>query len=141
MKLSDKLLFYIFFLLTILFLSSSYFRFIIINDYNVAYEGSCNEITEICYLGCEDENCEIPYYYTLVQKHAANLKQQCGSNIVNCEEANICLPEEGDSCFIIYCNPEIDGDLCETITDTVNELGEESIINSYAPEIFDNNAI
>src|SRR3990167_2681605 len=83
-------------LITILIIWT-YARFMIQHDYIVAYEGACDVATDSCFIGCEDDECTSTYYFAQVRKQANNLYAQCGPNIT-------------------YCDPEVDGDACETIT-------------------------
>lgn len=96
---------------------ASYVRFMITHDYLVAYEGTCDPTLNTCFIGCNDDECTEEYYYAQVQKTAVNIEKQCGIDITDCENANICLPNENDNCMITYCNPEIDGDSCTTNTE------------------------
>jgi hypothetical protein len=89
----------------------SYFRFMVYHDYVVYYEGECNPNVEICFVGCEDDECTEEYYYTEVQKYAPDLLKVCGNNITDCAEANICLSTD-QNCSITYCDSEVDGVDC-----------------------------
>jgi hypothetical protein len=112
---------------SILFIGASYVRFIISHDYMVAYEGTCDEYTEGCFIGCEDEECTAQYYYTKMQKYAPTLGEQCGKDITDCENANYCLEGE-EKCTVTYCDAEIDGDECEDLTeaDALENLTDDS---------------
>lgn len=92
--------------LLILIAVISYMRFMVFADYHVTYESECNPNAESCYIGCEDENCNSKYYYSLVEKYAPNLFDQCGADITDCSDAYVCLPEDKDRCSITYCDPE-----------------------------------
>lgn len=118
MKFSDHILPYTLVTFLILFLGASYVRFMITQDYNVAYEGECDPIENVCFIGCVDDECSEEYYYMEVQKYALDLYSECGENITDCAEANICLPGETGKCSITYCDTEVDSDACETITAT-----------------------
>ena len=78
----------------------SYHRFMVQEDFVVQYEGICDPAVENCYVACEDEECTSVYYYSLVQKYAADVYAQCGEDITDCHEASICLPSDG------YCSNE-----------------------------------
>lgn len=93
--------------LCILFVSASYVRFVVTEDYLVSYEISCDPEEQPCYVGCEDEECTTEYYYSVVEKHATELEKQCGNNIVDCPKAGLCLPEDV-SCTISTCDPSIE---------------------------------
>lgn len=112
-----------------LFIGASYVRFMVNHDYTVAYEGECDPYTQICFVGCEDDECTTEYYYSQMQKYAPNLYEQCGPDITDCEDAYACLPEDGEHCSITFCSPEIDGESCEQLTE--EDFIEEEI------EIFD----
>lgn len=100
----------------------SYHRFIQNNDYLVTYEGACDEGTQSCFIGCEDEECTEEYYYSEITKYAADVYEQCGSDITDCEESNVCLASDRE-CSIEYCDPEIDAEACEHI-DAIEALPE-----------------
>ncbi len=120
MKFRDNIPFYILVPLVILCVGYSYFRFVITQDYIVEYEGVCDPATHDCFKGCPDDACTDSYYYDTVQKHAVDLFAQCGKNITNCDAANACLPQSNQTCSITYCDPQTDGDMCETITERVS---------------------
>lgn len=82
--------------------AASYYRFIVAGNYIVEYEGTCDPATESCFEGCEDDACEITYPYKFMQKYAADLRNTCGPDITDCEEASICLTSDRD-CVITYC--------------------------------------
>lgn len=98
--------------LLVLLTISSYYRFIVTNDYLVSYEGMCDPINENCFVDCEDEECTSEYYYTVVTRHATEIDNLCGDDITDCEAANICLPGSTE-CSITHCDLEVDGDSCE----------------------------
>jgi len=115
-----------FFLLILLFavivvVFLSYNRFIVRRDYIVEYEGNCDPTVDVCFIGCEDDECIENYYYFNIQKYAADLYGQCGEDITDCEEANVCLPED-HNCSITYCDVEVDGDICTLISESNSEI-------------------
>jgi len=87
----------------------SYYRFMIKQDYMVAYEGACDPAIETCFIGCEDDECATEYYYSSVVKYVPDLYKECGEDITDCDAANVCLPEDRD-CSVTYCDPAVDGD-------------------------------
>jgi len=109
----NHILFYTLVPIVLLLGTASYVRFIASHDYVVAYEGECDPTTQECFIGCEDDECTEEYYYVLMQKYAADLYEQCGADITDCEAANECL--DGDrECSVTTCDLEVDGDACET---------------------------
>jgi len=117
MDTKSKILFWIFVVLIVLSTSASYHRFIVLQDYLVAYEGECDPYTQVCFIGCEDDECISEYYYSQMEKYAPNVFEQCGKDITDCEKAYVCLSEDGEKCSITFCNPEVDGDACEELTE------------------------
>ncbi len=118
-KFYNHLFLYTLSFLLIVVICASYYRFIIKHDYMVEYEGACDPASEKCFEGCADDACTEKSYYSKVTKYAPDLYNECGEDITNCENANICLL--GDKkCSISYCNPEIDGDICSKITEEPN---------------------
>lgn len=105
--------------LLILLAASSYYRFMVTHDYIVSYEGECDPVTENCFVDCEDEECTADYYYTIVERHSVEIFNICGDDITDCEEANAC-PANSETCSVIYCDIELDGEACETFDETSN---------------------
>ena len=125
MNFGDKVFKWFLFLLAVLFVLTSYYRFLVIHDYLVAYEGECDPYTQVCFVGCEDDECSSEYYYSQVEKYAPNVYEQCGKDITDCESASRCLPEDGEQCSVTYCDPGTDGDECETFTEEDVEVPED----------------
>jgi hypothetical protein len=119
----------------------SFYRFIVNRDYIISYEGTCDPYINACFQGCEGDNCEKEYYYSKVQKYAADLHKECGNNIIGCEAANICLANDRE-CSVTYCNTEVDGYICKTPTKETNTESSE-LFEPSKEEILknDNNAI
>jgi len=129
MQFRKHIFFYILVILIVLLIGSSYLRFMINHDYVVVHEGPCNEATQNCFIGCTDETCTEKYFYALIQKYAPDLQNQCGTDIKNCESANVCLTEDS-SCTITYCDLGIDGDSCEVFTESQNAVTESTKIET-----------
>jgi hypothetical protein len=110
-NLQEYYFYYFLIIITLVAGVSSYFRFIVKHDYVLYYEGECDPTIERCFVGCEDDTCTKEYYYSKVQKYAPDLYNQCGDDITDCTEANICLPSDSN-CSVLFCNPEIDSDNC-----------------------------
>jgi|GEM_PF-370942 len=117
MRLSDNIFLYTLTPLIILFIGALYVRFMVLQDYMVAYESECDPYTQVCFIGCEDDECTSEYYYSQMEKYAPNIFGQCGEDITDCDKAYICLPEDGEGCSVTFCDPEIDGDSCENLTE------------------------
>ena len=93
----------------------AYERFMVMRDYTVAYEGTCDPAIQSCFVGCEDDECVDEYYYTKVQKYAVDLYAQCGPDITDCDVASACLPEDGKKCTVTFCDPVVDGGECSAV--------------------------
>jgi len=83
----------------------------VIHDHLISYEGNCDPYTESCFMYCEDDACEDPFYYSIIERNADYIYEMCGPDVTQCEEAYTC--DGDDSCSITYCDPEVDGELCE----------------------------
>ncbi len=118
--------------LAILSIASSYYRFIVTEDYLVEYEEECNPEVNSCFIGCKDDDCSAEYYYCLVTKHASQLMTQCGPDITDCESAQVCLPGEKGDCSVTFCDIETDGDACEVIEmgPTYENVEPSEVINN-----------
>ena len=135
MKFKENILLYILLPLFTLTVCASYLRFVIKNDYVVAYEGTCDEVTETCFTGCSDDNCTEPYYFSKVQKRAVDIESECGADISDCEAASICLPKTDKNCSVTFCDVTVDGDSCEAITETVEIEADISTTTSSSTSI------
>lgn len=104
----------------------SFYRFIVVADYTVEYEGECDPVTERCFVGCEDELCTEEYYYSVIERHATELRAQCGPDISECELAQSCPAGEA-GCSIRYCDAGSlgEGESCEEIEPDVEEVQTE----------------
>ncbi len=136
MKPSVTILHFSIIILLVLLIGSSYVRFMVNYDYLISYELECSPETTPCFIGCEDEECSEEYYYTKIEKYAADLRRQCGVDITDCENSYYCLAEGDSQCSITYCNPDVDE--CSEIKPSVNLNFTEE--NNISPE-FDNTDI
>ncbi|MFA7422009.1 MAG: hypothetical protein WCZ90_20160 [Melioribacteraceae bacterium] len=106
---------------TVVVIFLSYDRFIVRHDYVVGYEGNCDKATESCFVGCEDDECTVEYYYTKMQKYQPDLYAECGLDITNCEYADACLSGDRE-CSKIYCDEK---------TKTEDEICVSGVKDSY----------
>jgi hypothetical protein len=118
--------------LLILSTAASYYRFMVIHDYTVEYEGFCDPEVSSCFIGCEDEECTTEYYYTIIAKSASDLQKKCGLNIAECELAHTCLAEGDESCTVTYCDKEVDGEIC-SVTQPIDDMPD--IVDESVPEL------
>jgi hypothetical protein len=116
------LLVYIFLPLIMLMVATSYYRFMVTQDYTVGYEGICDPYTESCYVFCEDDACADPIYYSWIERNAGELYAECGDLVTECDAAYTC-PAALTSCTITFCDPATEE--CEdlTVTDQPAEVG------------------
>lgn len=120
MKSHDHILSYILIALFVLSTGYAYYRFVIVSDYMVAYEGKCEPSLHSCFAGCDNDGCaDVVYPYAKMQKSETDLYAECGKDITNCDAANTCLPQDGQDCTVSYCDPKT-GDTCAT------SIGESS---------------
>lgn len=104
--------------LIVLLISASFYRFIILRDYIVVFEGDCNPESSNCFIGCNDEECTDIYHFVKVRTHASEIYAKCGNNIKDCEAANSCDIKSETRCSVSQCDPVTDGDSCEVIEQT-----------------------
>lgn len=105
--------------LCILFVGASYVRFMVINDYLVSYEVTCDPAVQACFVGCEDEECSNTYPYYIVEKQAAELERQCGKDVSNCEMARVCTSEDS-VCSVTMCDLASEDCYTENSSDQTN---------------------
>lgn len=110
--------------LLILALAASYYRFMVLNAFEVVYEAECDPYSEQCFAWCEDEACTDIYYYKYVSRQVSDIHRLCGPDITDCEAALFCTDEE-EMCSIDYC---VDGsEDCETLTEADLELENDAV--------------
>ncbi len=113
---------YILLLSFIVVTALTYYRFIIKRDYIVGYNIPCDSSLEKCFVDFEGEMGSEFSFYSKMEKYAPDLFKECGSNITECNEANVCLQSDR-GCKKKYCDiNNNDGDTC------------------VGPDIFNNNA-
>jgi hypothetical protein len=116
----------------------SYYRFMVSQDYVVAYEGVCDPAQEKCFINCEDNACTKMDYYSNMLKYAPDLYAECGKDITGCDAANVCLPSDR-KCSITYCDPKIDGDdTCSTSADK-SDTSNDNQVDSGEQKSLQNN--
>jgi len=134
MQFKKHLLLFIIVPLCAIAVTLSFYRFIVAGDYIVEYEGECDPITESCFMMCADEDCLETYYYTQIQKRAADVYAECGPDVTDCADAQLCLPSDTD-CSVTYCSPDsaLPDQACETLdAQDAGEFGigiEEEIVD------------
>ena len=110
--------------LVVLTLAASYFRFMVALDYTVFYEGDCDPHKSDCFVGCEDDSCDMKYYYTQIERHAQDFYNLCGEDVAQCDYFNVCTIGE-EECTISYCNsPYEDCDTFDNIDIPNSEVNE-----------------
>lgn len=119
---------YIVTILTILAVGASYYRFMVSYEYLVSYEGDCNPYTESCFLYCEDDECSDPFFYSIIERQAHEVRALCGEDVTTCDAAYECQ-DDVDVCTVYYCDPVLDGDECEILTedDYVPDFSEQDV--------------
>lgn len=104
MNFKKNILLYVLLPLTILFIGSSYIRFVVLADYMVTYEGECDQTLHSCFTQCDDDACTTSHTYSEVVKYAPYVQAECGDTISNCAFASECLAQDHGKCSITYCN-------------------------------------
>tara|TARA_R110000824_G_scaffold401771_1_gene615434 strand:- start:131254 stop:131649 length:396 start_codon:yes stop_codon:yes gene_type:complete len=89
----------------LLAITGSFFRFFVTADYIVEYENECTPGEKACFIGTDEDTGDL-YYYSLVRKHAVNLRNECGTDITDCELATTCNPTN-THCSITFCTPDL----------------------------------
>jgi len=102
--------------LLILLTASAYYRFMVLIDYTVSYEGECEPYTQSCFLYCEDQECAEPFYYSIIERNAAEVYALCGDDVTTCDDAYICEPET--PCSVTYCDSKLNPDECEILNES-----------------------
>lgn len=133
MKITQHLLFFTLVPLLMLTACFSYYRFIIVHDYLVGFEGSCDPEIHSCFTGCNDDGCTDTYYYAKIERNAATIRRLCGADVSVCSVAETCLENE-KGCTVKYCDPETDGDFCSDVLGPSASEAEASTTDRIAPD-------
>lgn len=118
MHFKENILLYTLIPLLILTVAATYYRFMVLHDYTVAYEGECDPHESSCFVECEDDECLNKYYFTKIQRNASALLAICGESIVGCDDSNVCAVGEKE-CSVTFCRLDL-GEECETFIDNSN---------------------
>lgn len=132
MEFTKRILFYTLAPLLIFTASYSFYRFIVVNNYLVGFEGSCDPEIHSCFIGCNDDACTDTYYYAKIERNAATVKKQCGADVSVCSVAETCLENE-KGCTVTYCDPETDGDSCSAVPSPSTSEAEASTTDTVTP--------
>jgi hypothetical protein len=98
--------------LVLLMVATSYYRFMVLQDYTVGYEGMCDPYESSCYVYCEDEACSEPFYYSWMERNAGMLYDTCGELVTECDAAYECTNDD-PTCYESFCKPQVEE--CETL--------------------------
>lgn len=101
--------------LFILSILACYFRFVVHKDYLITFESDCDPYLEKCFVGCEDEECNEEYFYTLMTREATEVEDLCGVDITECDEVYSCPLNREVFCQVEYCS-DITGE-CENLSE------------------------
>ena len=113
----NRIFYIVFALLIIGSVGFTFYRIVILKDYQIVAETSCDPATEACYYyapepcATDDTEClsspaEEPYDYKLISKKAASIYEcEKTSEKLGCNEELTCLENEKD-CSYTYCDPE-----------------------------------
>jgi hypothetical protein len=117
----NKIFFIIFFSLIFLSVAITFYKIVIIKNYQIVAQVSCNPITEKCFETiCDpatDDTCEASstiYYYKNISKNAGVIYTcEKTSEKVGCAGELSCTTGESN-CFYTYCDPTqlLDGEKC-----------------------------
>lgn len=132
----SKIFFAVFFLLIVLSVGATYYRYVVAHDYMIQAELDCDPYTESCFVYvCDpeaDEECtgdpiEDTSYYKLIDRNAKNIPL-CDPADENCT-ALVC--EEGEvDCSYTLCDPETaeEGEVCNdpVVYTAENPIEEET---------------
>lgn len=96
--------------------AASYYRFLVADNYVVAYEGDCDPYAASCFIGYDEDSGD-NYYYAKVRKYAPDVRAECGEDVTGCEDASVCLPQDRD-CSVTFCSADTtaEGDTCENLS-------------------------
>ena len=113
----SKILFLVFFLVLAGSIFLTYYRYMIVRDYVIEAQVSCDPMTESCFVYvCDPENGEEctgdseqdTSYYKLLHRNAKNIPL-CDPTEADCLVA-VCLPGEAD-CQVTFCDPTSEEDV------------------------------
>ncbi len=97
------------YVLVVITIVSSYYRFVVNRDFLVTYEVACDPLTTSCFRGCGDETCVDTYPYALVERPAYLLTNICPNAQADCLISSTCQPQE-QSCHTIFCDSVLGND-------------------------------
>jgi len=93
--------------MALLFVCATIYRFNIQQNYLVAFESDCDPETQSCFVYCENDDCNDPFFYSVIEREAAQLHEMCGADVTVCDAAYSC--NNDTTCKNLFCDPSTDG--------------------------------
>lgn len=105
--------------LTLLAVGASYMKFVVTHDYIIYDEIECDPYAASCYLYCEDEACEEPFYYAELTRRADIYVEYCQNlDYFDCDASYGCIEGELD-CQVNFCESSADN-VCYSFSEESN---------------------
>lgn len=106
-------------LLTMLAIGGSYVKFVVTHDYIIYDEIECDPYTASCFLYCEDDACEEPFYYAELTRRADFYVEYCKDlDYFDCEASYGCMDGELN-CQVNFCEDSADNE-CYSFSESDN---------------------
>jgi hypothetical protein len=112
-KIANRIFYIILALLIVGSVGVTFYKIVILKDYQIVAETSCNPTTEKCFVYTDEESGEVSYY-KLISKKAMNISLcEATEEKLGCEEELACTENEL-SCSYTYCDATklSDGEAC-----------------------------
>lgn len=103
----------VFVLLSLLSVSASYYRFMVLHDYVIEAEVDCDSSVESCFVWECDPSVEgectgdpeyDTWYYKIVSRNAQYIPE-CMPDDTDCDQFS-CSPQTEEDCSYVYCSPD-----------------------------------
>jgi hypothetical protein len=124
-KIANRIFYIILALLIIASVGATFYKIIILKDYQIVAETSCDIETEKCFSYTDEESGEVSYYKMISKKAADIALCEATEEKLGCSEELTCTENE-TSCSYTYCDPEnlADGEACAILDESNNNLTE-----------------
>jgi len=112
-KLANRIFYIILALLIIGSVGVTYYKIVILKDYQIVAETSCDPQSEKCFVYTDETTNEVSYYKMISKKAADIAICEATEDKIGCTDELTCTDTDA-SCSYTYCDPEnlADGEAC-----------------------------
>lgn len=109
----NKIFYTVLVLLIVVSVATTFYKIVILKDYQIVAEVSCDQTIEKCFQYTDEESGEVSYYKLISKKASDIVACEATEEKLGCTEELSCVDGE-ENCSYTYCDPEnlAEGEVC-----------------------------